>query len=138
MDSRKLVGDALSDHMVAEALLTAHYIAAAVGAGLGRATISEALALVADRSAITEIWVTDMNGRVEFSSVTGLDFRFPTDVTAASQAAPFAALLHGRQDVVVQGFREREVDGALYKYVGVAGIDKPRIVQVGVAANDSG
>ena len=137
MDTGNVEGDALSDHMVAEALLTAHYIAAAVGAGLGQAAISEVLASVADRSAITDIWVTDENGQVEFGSVTGLDFQFPTDVTAGTQAAPFAALLHGSQDVVVQGFREREVDGAPYKYGAVAGIDKPRIVQVGVAANGS-
>ena len=28
----------------------------------------------------------------------------------------------------------REIDNRVFKYVGVAGIDKPRIVQVGVSA----
>ena len=30
--------------------------------------------------------------------------------------------------------RKREIDDKVFKYVGVAGIDKPRIVQVGVSA----
>ena len=62
-----------------------------------------------------------------------MSFQFPTDVNAKSQAAPFAALLSGAKKVVVQGFQARELDGKSFKYVGVAGVDKARIVQVGVA-----
>jgi hypothetical protein len=36
---------------------------------------------------------------------------------------------------VIQEARQREVDDRVFKYVGVAGIDKPRIVQVGVSAD---
>jgi hypothetical protein len=35
---------------------------------------------------------------------------------------------------VVQPAQKREIDNRVFKYVGVAGIDKPRIVQVGVSA----
>jgi len=35
---------------------------------------------------------------------------------------------------VIQGARPRELDGKEFKYVGVAGVDKPRIVQVGAGA----
>jgi len=35
---------------------------------------------------------------------------------------------------VIQDARKREIDNQIFKYVGVAGVDKPRIVQVGVAA----
>ena len=54
-------------------------------------------------------------------------------MNAKSQAVPFAALLSGAKKIVVQGFQPRKLDGKSFKYVGVAGVDKPRIVQVGVA-----
>src|SRR5205823_3613772 len=34
-------------------------------------------------------------------------------------------------DVVVQKSRKRQIDSLIYKYVGVTGVDKPRIVEVG-------
>ena len=36
-------------------------------------------------------------------------------------------------DVVTQEARVREIDNEIFKYVGVAGVDRPRIVQVGNA-----
>ena len=35
---------------------------------------------------------------------------------------------------MIQKAEKREIDDQIYKYVGVAGIDTPRIVQVGIAA----
>jgi hypothetical protein len=46
----------------------------------------------------------------------------------------FWPLLSGDKKIVVQESRKREIDDRVFKYVGVAGVDKPRIVQVGVAA----
>ena len=66
-----------------------------------------------------------------------MSFKFPTDPAGKSQAAPFAALLNGSKTVVIQGFQAREFDGKVFKYVGVAGIDKRRIVQVGVSQADA-
>ena len=43
-------------------------------------------------------------------------------------------LLTGDQAVVDQEFMPRVLDGTIFKYVGVAGVDQARIVQVGVAA----
>lgn len=43
-------------------------------------------------------------------------------------------LLHGAVNVVIQDAQPRELDAAIFTYVGVAGIDQPRIVQVGVSA----
>jgi hypothetical protein len=40
----------------------------------------------------------------------------------------------GRAQVVIQNARKREIDNKIFKFVGVAGVDKPRIVQVGVSA----
>lgn len=125
--------DAVSKHMVAQAMLTAHFIAAALKAGMSKDEINAALTQVAAGSAISEFWISDDKGGIEFTNIPSMSFKFPTDPTGKSQAAPFAALLDGSKTVVVQGFQAREFDGKMFKYVGVAGVDKRRIVQVGVA-----
>ena len=61
---------------------------------------------------------------IEFSNFPDVNFNFPTNSSSNSQALPFAALLDGSESVVVQGLMERELDGKLYKYVGVSGTDK--------------
>ncbi|MDE0334731.1 MAG: hypothetical protein OXI64_07200 [Defluviicoccus sp.] len=127
-----------SRHMVAEAMLTAHFVAAALKAGMERDEINAVLTLVAERSAVTEFWVSDEKGRVVFTNVKGIDFTFPTDPEAGTQAAPFAALLDGSRTVVKQESRPREADRKVFKYVGVAGVDRPRIVQVGISAEEFG
>ena len=133
VNTARAMDDAVSKHMVAQAKLAAHFIAAALKAGMGKAEINAALAEVAKESAISEFWISDEKGKIEFTNIPGTNFMFPTDVNAKSQAAPFAAILSGAKKVVVQGFMPRVLDGKSFKYVGVAGVDKPRIVQVGVA-----
>ena len=96
------------------------------------------LADVAERSAVTEFWISDERGRVVFTNVKGIEFAFPTDPGAGTQAAPFAALLDGSERAVVQQARPREYDARVFKYVGVAGVDRPRIVQVGISGPDLG
>ena len=125
----------ITDHMIAEATLTAHYISAALATGATTEEINATLSQIANSTVITEFWVSDENGRVEFTNVTGLDFAFPTDPEAGTQAAPFANLLLGREKVVTQGMMPRAADGARFQYVGVAGVDQPRIVQVGFSGS---
>ena len=124
--------DLISAHMIAEATLTAHYIDAALKAGMSPEEIDAVLTRIADESVITEFWISDANGRIEFTNVQGVDFAFPIDPDAGTQAAPFADLLTGAESFVVQDVQPREADGALFKYVGVAGVDQPRIVQIGI------
>jgi len=126
--------DAVSKHMVAEATLAAHFVDAALRAGMDRDAINGVLRRIANETVISELWVSDENGEIAFTNVEGVDFTFPTDPAADSQAAPFAALLTGDQSVVVQGAAPRVLDGATFKYVGVAGVDQTRIVQVGLSA----
>ncbi len=128
--------DAVSKHMVAQAMLTAQFVAAAVKAGMSKDEINAALTKVAAGSAISEFWISDENGRIEFTNIPDTSFQFPTDPAGKSQAAPFAALLDGSKTVVVQRFQARELDAKMFKYVGVAGVDKRRIVQVGVSKAD--
>ncbi|KKZ11877.1 MAG: hypothetical protein TE42_06570 [Candidatus Synechococcus spongiarum SP3] len=124
--------DAIGQHMVAEALLTAHFIDAAREAGRSPEEINAVLASIAERTALAEFWITDVDGQVVHTNIEGSTFQFPTDPAAGTQAAPFAALLDGSKAVVVQDARPRESDGQVFRYVGVAGVDEPRIVQVGM------
>ena len=61
----------------------------------------------------------------------GVDFTFKAD---QPQAGVFLRLLDGgleHADYLVQESRKREIDALDYKYVGVSGVDRPRIVEVG-------
>ena len=123
----------VSGHMVAQAMLTAHFIDAALKAGMSTDDINAVLAKVADQTVISEFWISDETGRIVFTNFPGTTFTFPTDPEAGTQAAPFAALLSGGEAVVVQGVQPRELDAAPFKYVAVAGVDQPRIVQIGLS-----
>lgn len=105
----------------------------ALEAGKSADEINATLMEIANTSIITEFWVSDETGRVVFTTMPGLDFAFPADPNAGTQAAPFADLLLGNEQVVTQGMQPREADGKLFQYVGAAGVDQPRIVQVGIA-----
>ena len=122
-----------SGHMVAQAVLTAHFIDAALKAGMSTDDINTVLAKVAEQTVISEFWISDEAGRIVYTNIPGTEFVFPTDPEAGSQAAPFATLLSGDETVVVQGVLPRELDAAPFKYVGVAGVDQARIVQVGLS-----
>ena len=126
--------------MVAAAKLVAHYVATAVQAGIQADTINSVLRDIAETTAVSEIFVTDADGNIEFASHPEIEFRFPTDPDSGTQAAPFAQLLEGTANqgtatVVVQEPRPREYDGAIFQYVGVSGIVRSRIVQVGIAGD---
>ena len=124
-----------SRHMVAEALLAAHLVASAEMAGMKKNDIDAILKNVAEKSVAQEFWITDSSGRVSFTN-TGIDFTFSPDPAKQPQASAFWPLLSGDKKIVVQDSRKREIDDRVFKYVGVAGVDKPRIVQVGVAAEN--
>ena len=124
--------------MVATAKLVAHYVAAAVEAGTPADSINSVLLDIVESTMVSEIYVTDADGNIEFGSHPTLNFTFPTDPEAGTQAAPFARLLEGTASegtatVVVQEPQPRELDGTVFQYVGVSGIVRNRIVQVGIA-----
>lgn len=122
--------------MVAAAMTAAYYLDAALKAGVRNGEIQAVLAAIVHRSGLSEFWITDEHGRIVFSSEHS-DFVFPPDPGAGSQSAAFVTLLQGSETVVIQDPQPREMDGAMFQYVGVAGVDQPRIVQVGVAATAS-
>ena len=132
------VEEATAKHMVAQALLAAHFIDAAQRAGFSTEEINAVLAKVAAQTVISEFWISDESGRIVFTNIPDTGFAFPTDVDAGTQAAPFAALFDGLTAVVVQDAQPRQLDAAIFKYVAVGGVDQTRIVQVGVNAAELG
>lgn len=124
--------DVIAQHMVGAALLAANLVAAAEKTGMKPHQINVILKEIADRSAIDEFWITDSAGRAYLTN-TGVDFSFSPDPNKQPQASAFWPLIDGKQKIVVQQARKREIDDQVFMYVGVAGVDKPRIVQVGVA-----
>jgi adenylate cyclase len=129
--------EAISRHMIGEAMLAAQYVALAEKAGMTPLQINAVLKTVAEASAIEEFWITDPAGHAYLTN-TGIDFTFSPDPGKQAQASAFWALIDGQKKVVVQEARKREIDNRIFKYVGVAGVDKPRIVQVGVSEKNLG
>ena len=125
----------VAQHMVGEALLAAHLVAIAERAGMSPDEISAILKDVADKSAIAEFWITDPSGHAYLTN-TGIDFSFEADPAKQPQASAFWPLIKGEMDIVIQEPRKREIDARVFMYVGVAGVDKSRIVQVGVDAEN--
>lgn len=118
--------------MVAAATAAAHYLDAALNAGTAKEEIDGALAGVVRQYGLSECWISDEHGHIVFGSHK-TDFVFPSDSDARTQAAVFTALLRGNETTVIQEPQPREEDGAPFQYVGVAGVDQPRIVQIGLA-----
>jgi hypothetical protein len=125
--------DTIARHMVGEALLAAHLVAAAEKTGMTAGAIDAILKDIATKSAVEEFWITDSSGHAYLTN-TGIDFTFSPDAAKQPQASAFWPLITGSKAIVVQRARKREIDDKIFKYVGVAGVDKPRIVQVGVGA----
>jgi hypothetical protein len=124
--------DIVARHMVGEALLAAHLVAIAEKAGMRPEEINAILKEVAEKSAIDEFWITDERGRAYLTN-QDFEFTFDPDPARQPQASAFWPLLEGGSEVVIQDARQREIDDRVFKYVGVAGVDKPRIVQIGVS-----
>jgi P2-related tail formation protein len=125
--------DTIARHMVGEAMLAAQFVAVAEKNGMTVDAIKAILKDIAGKSAIEEFWITDSSGHAYLTN-TGIDFTFSSDARRQPQASAFWPLITGAKTVVVQNARKREIDNKIFKFVGVAGVDKPRIVQVGVSA----
>lgn len=131
----------LGDQMAAQARIAAHLVAAAEAAGHDAARVIATFDDVAASTALDEVWITDEPGVACITNVrdeTGAPrpFRFDPDPAVQPQASEFHALLAAPVEsdgLIAQRARVREIDYEIYKYVGVSGVDRPRIVQVGSA-----
>ena len=131
----------LDDQMTGQARIAAHLVAAAEAAGHGPARVMETLTAVVSATVLDECWITDGEGVAYITTVRDANgapvpFRFSPDPAVQPQASAFHSLLSSdpqSDDVVAQGAQVREIDNEVFKYVGVAGVDRRRIVQVGNA-----
>src|SRR6185369_5026689 len=83
---------------------------------------------------LSEFWITDEHGHAYLRNAQAIDFTFDSDPIKNPQSYIFYDLITGKQRVVIQAAARRDYDGKVFKYVGVAGVDKARIVQVGYEA----
>jgi phosphoserine phosphatase RsbU/P len=125
---------AIGEQMVIEATMAAHLVALGEAAGVSPQEINRRLKQIADDTMLDEIWITDEKGHAYLRNIPEIDFTFSPDPKQQPQAHVFWPLLTGKAKSVVQEARQREVDTQVFKYVGVTGVDKPRIVQVGYNA----
>ena len=131
----------LDDQMTGQARIAAHLVAAAEAAGHDAGRVIDILSAVASTTVLDEFWVTDEEGAAYLTNVRDasgalVSFRFDPDPAVQPQASAFHPLLSSAPEsdaVVAQGAQVREIDNEVYKYVGVAGVDRRRIVQVGNA-----
>ena len=131
----------LDGQMTAQARIAAHLVAAEEAAGHDPARIIEALDALAADTVLDEVWISDERGVVYLTNVRDdsgapMPFEFYPDPAIQPQAWEFHALLSFPVDgdgVVAQAAQVREIDNEVYKYVGVSGVDRRRIVQVGNA-----
>lgn len=128
------IEDIIAQMMLGQATITSHYVDAAERAGDNTATIKTHLKAIVQQTNIDEFWITDPQGKAYLHNVD-FEFAFGSDPIKQPQAYEFWSLISGDKTSVVQKARKREYDGKPFKYVGVPGIDHPRIVQVGVQVN---
>jgi hypothetical protein len=128
------VDAAIGEQMVVQATIATHLVALGEAAGVGSQEINRRLQHIADNTVLDEIWITDETGHAYLRNIAEVDFTFSPDPTQQPQAHVFWPLLTGKSQSVLQEARQREVDTQVFKYVGVPGVDKPRIVQVGYHA----
>lgn len=119
----------LGEQMQVQARIVAEYVATAERAGDRPGAITSRLEAITNESPLDEIWVTNEKGEAYLTNNPGPLFTFSPDPEEQPQASEFWPLLTGESEVVIQDARLREI-GGIYKYVGVTGVDKPRIVQV--------
>jgi adenylate cyclase len=127
------VEDMLGAQMVAEARIVAHFVDAAEKARFTPEEISRRFRQLADTTVLNEFWVSDEKGHAYLRNID-VDFTFSPSAREQPQAHVFWPLLMGQKDQLIQEARQREIDNQHFKYVGVGGIDKPRIVEVGYNA----
>lgn len=125
--------------LLVQALLTAELVALAEEEGAASPEeIRAALNRVIERSTelygmplINEFKITDETGRA-YISTDSEDFDFTDPGVAATGEGKFTALLEPGAKPMLEDVPARSADGEAYRYVGVSGVDQPRIVQVGV------
>jgi adenylate cyclase len=121
----------VGQQMLDQATILAHLVSIAEAAGLSPAEITAYLRTIMARGYTDALLATDEEGLAYLDSVGDGNWRFSPDPVEQPEASLFWPLLTGELTEYVGETRKRATDDELWKYAGVAGIDKPRIVEVG-------
>ena len=121
----------MRDDMASSATILAEYVALAERSGQTTSQTLQILRRMLSQAPNTEVWITDSQGKAYLHPNADRPFVFSPDPSVQPQGSAFWPLLTGEKKVVNQSVQPRDLDGKLFKYLGVAGVDKPRIVQVG-------
>ncbi|MBA3531919.1 MAG: GAF domain-containing protein [Ardenticatenales bacterium] len=125
----------VGDHMVAEARFAAHLVSLAEGEAERAPEATNAILRdITDTTILDEIRITDETGHAYLNSTDDEVFTFSSSPMQHPQMHVFWELLEETNKVIVQEAQAYPTREGLYKYVGVSGIDQPRIVQVGYSA----
>ncbi|MBP2315794.1 PP2C family protein-serine/threonine phosphatase [Azospirillum soli] len=119
----------LGERLLSEAVLTAHLVSLLEGPKTPVRAVTDKLKAIAESGGPDEFWITDNRGRAYLHNLPGPDITFGQDPKAQPKQAPYYGLLNRAPEKVVTDAAME--GGKLMKFAGVAGVDKPRIVQVG-------
>ena len=134
-DVSAVVEGIIGQHMLVQAHITGHFVAAAEEAGWPAEEIERRLRRIVDATVIGEIRVVEGDGSLAYSSLLpplagGSDVSVPY----ADRLAP---LLEGSERSLELATAPRASDEEIYKYVAVAGTGSSRVVQVGIPIEGS-
>lgn len=121
----------ITNDLTSSAMLLAEYVALAERSRQTPSKTTQVLKRLLAMAPDTEVWITDSHGHAYLHPNADHPFTFSPDPKLQPQGSAFWPLLTGKAKVVNQSMQPRELDGKPYKYLGVTGVDKPRIVQVG-------
>ena len=132
-DVSAVVEGIIGQHMLVQATMVGHFVAAAEEAGWLAGEIDSRLERIARATVIGEVRVLDADGAVAYSNLPGVGMG-RAEIPHADETLP---LLVGSDESVELATQPRASDGEIYKYVAVAGADSPRVVQVGIPIEGS-
>lgn len=84
---------------------------------------------LADQLGVSEIHVTDGKGVLIYGNIPGF---YGFDFNTSEQTLPFVDLIGKRDAALAQEPSPRGTDNVLFQYIGVARIDEPGVVQIGI------
>lgn len=87
------------------------------------------------QTGISEFYITNAKG-VTVLSNNPMGIGFTIEDNPETQAYPFYAILKNPKHRVAQAMMVRDIDGKVFKFVGLARTDEPGIIQMGLSLDD--
>jgi len=124
-------------HLIVSARILSNYVAVAESCKIPATTINDRLRNMVNPDLLGEVLISDQLGKTTFSNLPEDRLKNQIDPLKDHEAEAFWPLLKASKEMsITQPLKRRNRDGRLFKYVGVPGVDRPRIVQVSMAGDD--